>query len=76
MSLLLVFNEHRSAPSFTGESSYRERTWTARFLGEERKYMRKYRGKGSRADEEETGNMAKDEQEGPLLCKVHLSNVF
>lgn len=71
-----MFNEHGSVPSFTGESSYQERKWTERFLGEERKYMRKYKGKGSSGDGEETGNMAKDEQEGPILCKVHLSNVF
>lgn len=39
MSLLLVFNEHSSAPSSAGESSYRGRKWRERFLGgREKKY--------------------------------------
>lgn len=33
MSLLLAFNEHSSAPSSAGESSYRGRKWRERFLG-------------------------------------------
>lgn len=33
--------------------------------------MRKCGGKESNGDEKETGNVAKDERERPMLCKVH-----
>lgn len=76
MSLLLVFNEHSRALSCTGGSSYLGRKWTERVLGEERKYMRKYGGKESSGDGEETGTVVREDKEGPILCKVDLSNIF
>lgn len=46
-----------------------------RFLEEERKYIRNYRGREISGGEE-TGNVAKDEQEGPVLCKSSLKQRF
>lgn len=70
MSLLLVLMNSAALPASPVIPDIKER-----FLEEERKYIRNYRGRESSGGEE-TGNVAKDEQEGPVLCKSSLKQRF
>lgn len=72
MSLLLVFNEHSSAPSFTGESSYRREV----LRGREKIYEEVSRKTKAVATERKQEMWRRTNKKLPYCAKVHLSNIF